>query len=431
MRVTNLLELQKALETEGKEIEILNSISSPDTIKVKKGTKLIGRGEKIFLSFINTEGISLEGDNEIKNISIQTKPENRAIYLNSQDENLGTINIEDTTITGVVQLMTRGSNKNLKLNIKNMDIVSADARRFSEKPQKYGVNVYQGALTIYNYNSNKDSDIEVSIEGVSIGRENAPAIGSGIFISGFNDDGGKVLVKKLVTEDIFSNGMIPFGQPNLITGGIFILNGAYAEEIISNGTVETYGVNDMGLDVWGKVSRWIVNDKIKSYGPSGIGFVNFGEVEYFETNDSIETYGLGARGFNQYDGTIKEAYFDSIKTVGDGSIGMQFSKPVGKIVIKKDVTTKGSSGETLVKGVIMNLFADGISVKEGGEIEELIVKGNIETNGSDVVSYHLDGGFVKSFSIDGEIEAKGKGAKTVVIENGGKTDTENLKKYID
>lgn len=64
---------------------------------------------------------------------------------------------------------------------------------------------------------------------------------------------------------------------------------------------------------------------------------------------------------------------------------MKFSKQGGKIVIKKDVTTKGSSGETLVKGVIMNLFADGISVKEGGEIEELIVKGNIETNGSDVL----------------------------------------------
>lgn len=430
MEVRNLEELKKALESDEKEIEILNAISSYDTLRLKEGKKLIGVGDKIFLSFINSEGFSLEGDNEIKNISIQTKPEYRAIYLDSLKEDLKKIKISDVTTSGVVQLLMRKPSKKLKVEIKNLDIVSADARRFSEKPQKYGVNVYQGALSIYNYNPDEKSKIDIVAEDISLGRENAPVIGSGIFIAGFNDDGGKVEVEKLTTKKIFTNGMIPKGQPNLITGGIFILNSAHAKEIISKEVVETYGVNDMVLDVWGEVSKWTCEDKIRSYGSSAIGFVNFGVVDYFYAKESIETYGLGARGFNQYDGTIKEAIFKSINTEGDGSIGMQFSKPVGKITVEENVSTKGSVGETLVKGVIMNLYADAISVKEGGVIEKLEVKKDIITKGDDVNGYHIDKGEVKSFKLGGKIKVEGKNSKEVLIENNGKTDMSSIEKYM-
>ena len=183
---------------------------------------------------------------------------------------------------------------------------------------KYGVNVYQGAFTIYNFNPEEGSEIKVYAENISLGSKDAPVIGSGIFISGFNDESGKVTVERLTTNDIYSNGMIPTGQPKLITGAIFIVYGVHAKEIISNGTVTTYGTNDMVLDVWGTVDSWIAKNKITSYGSSGIGFVNFGNVKNFKAEDSIETYGLGARGFNQYDGTINNAEFKNIKTVGDG-----------------------------------------------------------------------------------------------------------------
>lgn len=104
--------------------------------------------------------------------------------------------------------------------------------------------------------------------------------GSGIFLSGFNDESGLVEIAELTTGDVYSNGMIPTGQPNLITGGIFIVYGAYVKSIVSNGLVETYGTNDMVLDVWGKVDKWVTKEKVVSYGPSGIGFVNFGSVGF-------------------------------------------------------------------------------------------------------------------------------------------------------
>ena len=47
------------------------------------------------------------------------------------------------------------------------------------------------------------------------------------------------------------------------------------------GVYVTYGPNDMVLDNWGDVDRWIAEGKVISYGPSGIGFVNFGTTRSF------------------------------------------------------------------------------------------------------------------------------------------------------
>ncbi len=314
MQVKDYLELYNAIDSKEKEIEVVNSIGLPKGFKLPKGTKLYGKDRNILLSFINGDGIGLSGDNEISNISIQTASFNRGIYVESQEEDLGTILLKELTVTGMVQLLTRGNNKKLNIDIDNLDIPFADARNYPERPMKYGVNVYQGAFTVYNFNPHDDSLITFNGKGISIGRENAPALGSGLFISGFNDEKGKVEINSLQTDEIYSNGMIPKGQPNLITGGIFIVHGAHAKEIVSNGVVKTYGNNDMVLDVWGVVDNWTFNEDIISYDSSGIGFVNFGTVKNFKALKNIETYGLGARGFNQYDGTIGKAYFENIKT---------------------------------------------------------------------------------------------------------------------
>ena len=87
------------------------------------------------------------------------------------------------------------------------------------------------------------------------------------------------------------------------------------------------------------------------------------------------------------------------------SIGLQFSKPVGKITIQ-EVATEGSAGETLVKGVIKVLKADAVSVLEGGSIEELNILGDLVTSGEEVVGYHINGGTVKKLHLKGKILAK-------------------------
>jgi len=427
-KINSLLELLASLgNPQPATLELQTSILCPYSITLPSGFSLSGADkEKCILSFSNSDGIGLTANNEVSNLIIQTNPGNRAIYLLSNFPDLGTLRLKNLTITGQVQILTRTGTNKTNLIADNVDVVACDARRYSEQPQKYGVNVYQGAFTVYNYNSDEKSVINATLTNISLGRKGAPVIGSGLFVSGFGDNGGWVLSDNITTGDIYSNGMIPFGQPDMITAAVFILNGAKIKKLAQIGTTTTYGVNDMVLDTWGQVEKWTAEKAITSYGPSGIGFVNFGVVDEFEAKDKIETFGLGARGFNQYDGTVGKATFHSIITNGNGSIGMQFSKPVGSISVSNGVVSHGSEGQTLVKGVIMTLPADGISVKPGGEIKELNISGGITTYGDNVHSYNVEGGVVKQLIIEGEVAANGNNSIAVGVTNDGETPLANI-----
>ncbi|MES2006062.1 MAG: hypothetical protein V4450_16205 [Bacteroidota bacterium] len=427
-KISSLIDLMKALNNAAPQnLELQTSILCPYSIVLPVGFSLTGADkESCIISFTNSDGIGLTANNEIANLTIQTNPNHRAIYALSNHPDLGVLALKNLTVSGQVQILTRAGTNKTKLVADNIDIVACDARRYSEQPQKYGVNVYQGAFTVYNFNSNPDSVINASLTNISLGRKGAPVIGTGLFVCGFGDNGGWVMADKITTGDIYSNGMLPFGQPDMITAGVFIVNGTKVKNITHHGSVTTYGVNDMVLDTWGQVEKWVAEKPITSYGPSGIGFVNFGTVTEFEAKDKIETFGLGARGFNQYDGTVGKASFHSITTHGNGSIGMQFSKPVGIIEVKNDVVTNGSEGDTLVKGVIVSLPADAISVKAGGVIKQLKIAGSIITHGSNVHSYHVEGGSVNQLSVGGSIEANGDNAVAVAITDNGETPLTNI-----
>jgi len=426
--INSLADLMTALNNNAPQnLEIQTSILCPYSINLPVGFKITGvNKESCIISFNNGDGIGLTADNEVSNLTIQTNPNNRAIYTLSNHLDLGTLSLKNLTITGQVQILTRTGTNKTKLIADNIDIVACDARRYSEQPQKYGVNVYQGAFTIYNFNSDTESVINATLTNISLGRKGAPVIGSGLFVCGFGDNGGWVIADTITTGDIYSNGMLPFGQPDMITAGVFIVNGVKVKSLTHKGPVTTYGVNDMVLDTWGYVEKWVAEKPITSYGPSGIGFVNFGTVDEFEAKDKVETFGSGARGFNQYDGTVKKAIFHSIITHGNGSIGMQFSKAVGSIEVKNGVVTNGSVGQSLVKGVIMTLPADAVSVKAGGEIKQLKISGGITTHGNNVTSYYVEGGIVHELNVKGDVVANGDDSIAIAVSNNGETALTNI-----
>lgn len=427
-KINSLADLMAALDSNiPQNLELQSSILCPYAIALPNGYSLTGANkESCIINFNNSDGIGLSANNEISNLIIQTNPNNRAVYTLSNTPDLGILTLKNLTITGQVQILTRTGTVKTKLIADNIDIIACDSRRYSEQPQKYGVNVYQGAFTVYNFSNNPHSTINASLTNISLGRKGAPVIGSGLFICGFSDVGGWVIADEITTGDIYSNGMLPLGQPDMITAGVFIVYGTKVKKLMHHGEVTTYGVNDMVLDTWGYVEKWVAEKPIISYGPSGIGFVNFGTVDYFETKDRIETFGLGARGFNQYDGTVKKAVFHSIITHGDGSVGMQFSKVVGSIEVKNGVETWGTVGNSLVKGVITALPADAVSIKSGGEIRELKISGGITTHGSNVHSYHVEGGIVHSLSISGDILSTGDNSISVAVNNNGETPLKNI-----
>ncbi|MBB6461775.1 hypothetical protein [Flammeovirga kamogawensis] len=414
MKVNTLASLLEVINSRSaKEIEITGSIYSPNSILLPEGVTLKGTDNGFgVLSFGNSDGLGMTKENTIENITIQSPQDKRAIYIAGTDKDLGELRLSNLSVTGQVQLLTRSTTMLANIFAINIDIVSADTRNQVEIPQKMGVVVYQGAFTIYNFNPNPESKIIATVKNISIGRKNAPVLGSGIFVSGYSPTGGKVNVNEISSEAIYSNGMLPFGLPDRITGGFFILEGVTAEKIDNYGEVVTYGVNDMVLDNWGDVTHWTAHKNLTSYGPSGIGFVNFGYVKKFSALESIETFGLGARGFNQYDGTIDDAFFKEIITNGDGSIGIQISKPVGKIEVKNKLVTKGNTGDSLILGKLVHIPANGVSIVKGGHLKELILQDGIQTLGDNVTSLDIQG-VIDSFTNNGEVTALGKNSVAI------------------
>jgi hypothetical protein len=147
----------------------------------------------------------------------------------------------------------------------------------------------------------------------------------------------------------------------------------------------------MVLDNWGAVDRWIADEKITSFGPSGIGFVNFGDINLLRVDAPIETFGQGARGFNVYAGTVGVAEFERIVTHGDGTVGIQISRPVGEIRVRRGIETFGGAGDSLVKGVVTRLAAIGLSVKPGGSARRIEIAGGLITRGRGVVPLEIHG----------------------------------------
>jgi len=96
------------------------------------------------------------------------------------------------------------------------------------------------------------------------------------------------------------------------------------------------------------------------------------------------------------------------------------------ITVTNGIITEGSQGQTLIKGVIMNLAADAISVKPGGDIKQLNVSGGIIPTGENVSSYHVEGGIVHQLNVSGDIVANGNNSRAVYVAENGQTPLNNI-----
>lgn len=412
--VTTLSELLAAAQdTSDGEIVLNGQISDAPTFRLAPGQSLIGMNGDAAITFADgADGVQISTDNSLRQLRLHVAPKRRAIYNDTSVEGLGKLSLSAITTTGRVQLLARDRVRSGHVVVNGLDIQAADARDETDRPQGYGVYVLQGALTVWNMQQDEAIVISADLAGLSAGRDGAPVLGSGVFVSGAGDTGGRLLVRRLETEAIYSDGKIAPGTPDQITGGVFTVYGAHVERVRNHGPVVTYGVNDMVLDNWGVVQQWIADAPITSRGPSGIGFVNFGVVKELRVNAPIETFGQGSRGFNVYTGTVDLAEFERIVTHADGAVGLQISKPVGTILVRNGIETHGGTGDSLVKGVVMPLSAIALSVKPGGSAKAIEIRGGLKTNGKGVAPIEQHG-TIESLRIEGGCVAAGGGFDTI------------------
>jgi hypothetical protein len=393
-------------------IVISGAIDNLPVIRLRPGQTLQGSGDDALLRFADNDGVELSSNNRISNIRLETSPEKRAIFNDTTVDTIGRAELAGVTTIGRVQILFRDKLRAGHVDVDGLDIIAADARGETDRPKGYGVYVLQGAFTLWNMHDDESVIISANLLGLSAGRDGAPVRGSGIFVSGGGDKAGRLAVRNLETDAVYSDGGIKAGTPDQITGGVFTVYGAYVDAVHNRGPVVTYGVNDMVLDNWGAVDRWTADAKITSYGPSGIGFVNFGTINELKVNAPIETFGQGARGVNVYTGTVDLAEFDRVVTHADGAVGIQISRPIGKLTVRRGIETFGGTGPSLVKGVVVELSAIGLSIKPGGSAREIDIAGGVRTNGKGVTPIEQHGA-IETLRIAGGFTAASGGFETI------------------
>ncbi len=394
-----------AKDTATHNIVVRGVLTNAPSFRLLPGQVLRGEDEHAAIIFAaGSDGVQLSADNQIHDLHLQAAPDKRAIFNDANIDSLGHIVLASVSTIGQVQILARGKVRAGHVEVNGLDVIAADARAQPERPQGFGVHVLQGAFTLWNMQADASVVITARLTGLSAGRDAAPVRGSGIFVSGAGFEGGRLTVSLLETGAIHSDGGIAPGTPDAITGGVFTVFNAFVDVVRNLGPVTTYGVNDMVLDNWGSVDRWIAEEKITSYGPSGIGFVNFGIVNELEMQAPIETFGQGARGFNQYAGTVNRAVFDRITTHADGAVGIQISQPVGTIEVRRGIETFGGTGDSLVKGVVVSLSAIAFSVKPGGSARSIDIEGGVTSHGKGVSPLEIQGS-IGQFNVDGGVVA--------------------------
>ena len=392
-------------------IVVKGDLSDVPSVRLAPGQCLRGKDERSSITFAaGSDGLQLSSDNGVHNIRLNASENKRAIFNDTSVKNLGRIELRGVTTIGCVQILARDKVRGGHVDVNGLDIIAADARGEKKRPHGFGVYVINGAFTLWNMQEDTGVVVTADLVGLSAGRDGAPVRGSGIFVSGGGDKAGRLNVRRLETDAVYSDGGIAPGTADQITGGVFTVHGAYVDVVRNRGPVVTYGVNDMVLDNWGMVDRWTAEAKITSHGPSGIGFVNFNIVNELKINAPIETFGAGARGFNVYAGTVNLAEFDRIVTHADGAVGVQIGRPIGRLVVHRGIETFGGTGPSLVKGVVVTLSAIALSIKPGGSAREIEISGGVRTNGPGVSPIEQLGA-IESLRVTGGCVAAG-GDKT-------------------
>jgi hypothetical protein len=386
-------------------IAVKGNLANAPSVRLSPGQAI--RGIDGVINFAaGSDGLQLSSDNCVRDIRLNASPDKRAIFNDTSVASLGEIELSNIVANGCVQILARDAVRGGRVGVNGLDIITADATKAPDRPTGFGVDVHQGAFTLWNMHLDRSVVVQADLVGLSAGRDGAPVLGSGIFVSGGGDKAGRLTVKRLVTDAIYNNGQIEAGRSTRITGGVFTVYGTEVDEVINRGPIVTYGQNDMVLDNWGFVDRWTARDKITSHGPSGIGFVNFGTVNELKIQAPIETFGEGARGFNVYAGTVKLAEFESVTTHAGGAIGIQITQPIGRLVVHRGIQTFGGLGQSLVKGHFMPLTAIALSIKPGGSAREIEIAGGVKTNAPNVPPIEQEGK-VDSFRITGGFDAMG------------------------
>jgi len=371
--------LRQAVRSEARSICVNGVVALGSTVTLHPEQRLFGADDNAGLVF-SGDGILLTSDNSVANLTIRCPRAKRSISRLPRSGPAGHIDISSIKATGSIQLLFGDGCDGGQVTLNHVWVEDADTSEFERNPKRNGVEVLQGAVTIWN-KSRENDIVHLKVSWLSVGAAEKPVTGSGVFIAGGPNGAGKVCCKQIEVQRISANSALEPEETEIVAGGVFLLQGVDAAEVICSMGVTTYGANAVPVDNWGTTDLWRVEGDIVSYGPSALGVVNAGSLGQLHVNGNIRTYGPGAKGCGIY-GDAGEIRAGSIHTHGDAAIGVQILGSLNRLVVDDGITTTGAPGRGLVKGVMLSTPAHGVHIGKNGVLETLEVN-NITCLGAD------------------------------------------------
>ena len=247
--VESAAELVEALQSGVGEIEVRGTLSGMPMVTLPPGVRLRGGTLKF-----GAKGLRLTSDNEVEGVTVLTADAEVAILNDTTVADLGTLTLRDVRTTGQVLLLADDAVRAGHVLVEGLTVERADVRGRVERPGAFGVEALQGAFTLWNRQPNADVVITAELLDIAAGSVDAPVRGSGVFVGGHrvaDVTGGTVQVSLLRTGEIHSDGGIPPGTPDLISGGVFVISGAVVDKVVNSGAghdqrAERHGARQLG-----------------------------------------------------------------------------------------------------------------------------------------------------------------------------------------
>lgn len=379
--------LAAAIDAGAERISVRGAITGLPPLRLKPGQSLAGEKNGASLSF-NTDGVVLSRDNRLERLELFSPPSKRAIMVAVDAASCGTMILCDLACHGLVQLVFSEHAGDVALRIARLEVTMADATQCLPRPTGNGVEVQQGALTIWN-RSPATTVVTIDAQGIVIGSAEAPVGGTGLFVAGQGDaGGGKVCLHRFHTGSVHSDSRLPEGTTHIVAGGMFFFNGVEGD-VLTHGDIITHGPNAVPVDTWGTLGLWRIEGNARSHGPSAVGFVNAGQLGRCEITGVLETFGDGARGCCIY-GPTGSFSADSIRTHGRAAAGVQVVASLERLELGTGIFTQGDAGEGLMKGQMVRTPAHGVEVEAGGALGVLDCA-SISVTGSEAEPIHAQG----------------------------------------
>lgn len=387
---SNAPELLAAISSGSPHVAIRGRISGLPPITLSPGQTIEGADENAMLVF-DDDGLALTRDNRVRMIDLVSPSECRALYLGAQTGDRGSFELYDVTCNGQISFIFDDETSAAAVTLDMVAIAGADTRAHVERPSDNGVEILQGALTVWN-RSTRPSTITLSARQVDIGFTDIPIKGTGLFIAG----AGRGQVGQVIAQDVEVNAVhIDTGLPGehvaAAAGGVFILSGASVERLICKGSIITHGANAIAMENCGRVGDWILVGNAICHGSSAIGFLNAGHLGQMEVFGAIETFGDGGTGCAVY-GPVSLLKAGAIRTHGDAAVAVQITDLLDRLEVRDGIFTRGEPSYAMSEQGMQEKPAHAIHIDRSGALRMLIAD-SVCTSGSNALPFFNEGRF--------------------------------------